>query len=149
MLAAASMAAAAHGCGDRPQRLEIDVCVLCGDQGSPAPTSCRDTELNCRHTRFQKLRLLPAADSVDASPSEIEVAADVQNEKTHASRPQAHRDNEPHDSPAARRAYRTQLRADDGVGLRLRPEDEHRVGADCHNHIDLVGVATQRHDLLL
>ena len=36
----------------------------------------------------------------------------------------------------------------DGVDA-PRPEDEHRVGADCHYDIDLVGVATQRHDLFL
>ena len=112
------MAAAAQGCGDRPLRLEIDVCVLCGDQGSPAPTLCRNTEL-CRHTRFQKLKLLPAADAVDASPSEIEVPADVQHKVADASRPQAQRNDEPDDAPAARRAYRAELRADDGVGLRL------------------------------
>ena len=106
VLAAASMAAAAQGCGDRPLRLEIDVCVLCGDQGSPAPTLCRNTEL-CRHTRFQKLKLLPAADAVDASPSEIEVPADVQHKVADASRPQAQRNDEPDDAPAARRAYRT------------------------------------------
>ena len=34
-------------------------------------------------------------------------------------------------------------RLHDGVDA-PRPEDEHRVGADCHYDIDLVGVATQR-----
>ena len=49
----------------------------------------------------------------------IEVAPNVQHEVADASRPQAQRNDEPDDAPAARRADRTQLRADDGVGLRL------------------------------
>ena len=47
------------------------------------------------------------------------MAADVQHQVADAARPQAQRDDEPDDAPAARRAYRTELRADDGVGLRL------------------------------
>ena len=50
VLAAASMAAAAHGCGDRPLRLEIDLLRICADQGSPAPSVCRCTELACVDT---------------------------------------------------------------------------------------------------
>ena len=43
----------------------------------------------------------------------------MQHKIADASRPQAQGNDEPDDAPAARRAYRTQLRADDGVGLRL------------------------------
>jgi hypothetical protein len=52
VLAAASMAAAAHGCGDRPLRLEIDLCVFV-----PTGQPCASRLLMygasvCRHSRF-------------------------------------------------------------------------------------------------
>ena len=49
VLAAASMAAAAQGCGDRPLRLEIDLCVFVRTRAALRLAS-RCTELACVDT---------------------------------------------------------------------------------------------------
>ena len=48
--AAASMAAAAQGCGDRPLRLEIDLCVFVRTRAALRSRLCRCTELACVDT---------------------------------------------------------------------------------------------------
>ena len=47
------------------------------------------------------------------------MAADVQHQVADAARPEAHRDDEPDDAPAARGTDGTELRADHRVGFRL------------------------------
>ena len=137
VLAAASMAAAAQSCA-------VDCCVLDSmsgiSQGSAtrlASRRRRQIELACRHSRVHKeTKLISPRRRRRRETSQIEVATNVQHQIADASRPQAQRNDEPDDAPA------------DGVDA-PRPEDEHRVGADRHYDIDLVGVATERHDLFL
>lgn len=50
VLAAASMAAAAQGCGDRPLRLEIDLCVFVRTRAALRLAAHRCTELACVDT---------------------------------------------------------------------------------------------------